>query len=145
MTAQISDTFLVRGKKYSLIGISGGELASPEIFGMIPAMLHTACYRGYYATYELTEDSLFLKELTLREANGNYLPIGDVQPTKDDYQATYHNLNVVIPFSGNIRLAAGFIDELYIHMGHQKPTAFKIVLDITLRDGHVVEIGRAHV
>ena len=140
MTAQISDTFLFRGDEYSLIGMNGGDLTSPEQFGMEPEMIHTACYRGFYSTYELMEDALYLRELTLREKSGNYRQIQGIEPTKEDYQATYHGLNVVVPFTGKIRLAKDFIEELYIHMGYRKPTAFETVLDITLEDGRVVEI-----
>ncbi len=140
MTAQIPDTFLVKGDEYSLIGMSGAHLVSPEQFGMEPEMIHTACYRGFFAMYELTEEALYLRELTLREKNKNYLPIEGIEPAKGDYQATYHGLSVVVPFTGRIRLAKDFIDELYIHMGYQKPTAFKTVLDITLKDGRINEI-----
>jgi len=140
MTAQIPDTFLFKGENYSLIGIQGGNLASPEQFGMESEMIHTACYRGFYATYELTEKALYLRAIALREKNGNYLPIEGIEPVKEDYQATYHGLNVVVPFTGKIRLAKDFIEELYIHMGYQKATAFKTVLDISLKDGRVAEI-----
>lgn len=140
MTAQISDKFFFKGDGYSLIGIDGRDLVSPEKYGMKPEKIHTACYRGFYATYELTDEALYLKELTLREKNGNYLPIGGVEPEKENYQATYHGLREVIPFTGKIRLAKDFIKEFYIHMGYQKPTAFKTVLDITLKDGQVVKI-----
>lgn len=140
MTAQIPDTFFFRGDPYSLIGIDGGNLVSPEQFGMEPQMIHTACYRGFFAKYELTEGALYLRELTLREKNENYLPIEGIEPSKGEHQATYHNLSVVVPFTGKIRLAKDFIEELYIHMGYQKPSAFKTVLDITLKDGRVVEI-----
>lgn len=140
MTAQISDTFLFKGDGYSLIGMTDGALASPEQFGMEPEMLHTACYRGFYATYELTEEALYLTELTLRERTGKYQPIGETQPIKGDYQATYRGLNEMITFTGKLRLAKDFIKELYIHMGHQKATAFRSVLDITLKEGKLVEI-----
>jgi hypothetical protein len=140
MTAQISDTFLFRGDGYSLIAMTVGDLFSPEHFGMEPEMIHTACYRGFYVTYELTEEALYLRELTIRERNGNYLPIEGIEPVKEDYQATYHGLSVVVPLTGKIRLAKDFIEELYIHMGYQKPTAFKTVLDITLKDGREVDI-----
>ena len=142
MTAQIEDRFHLRGATYSLIGMTEGNLASPEQFGMVPEMIHTACYRGFYATYELTEDALYLRELTLSEGDGRYLPIGSVKPVKnrEGYEATYFGLSEVIPFTGKIRLAKDFIEDLYIHMGFQKPTAFKTVLDITLKDGRVVEI-----
>ncbi len=140
MTAQITDKFIFNGDKYSLIGMRGGDLASPEQFGMEPEMLSTACYRGFYATYEIKERTLFLRELTLREKNGNYLPIRGIEPELEEYQATYHDLKVMIPYTGKLRLAKDFIRELYIHMGFQKATAFKTVLDITLKDGRVIEI-----
>ena len=103
-------------------------------------MISTGCYRGFYATYELTEEVLYLRSLTLREKNGNYLPIEGIEPLDEDYQTTYHGLSVVVPFAGKIRLAKDFIEELYLHMGYQKPTAFETVLDITLNDGRLVEI-----
>jgi hypothetical protein len=140
MTAQISDTFIFKGEDYSLIGMTEGELASPQQFGMEPEMIHTACYRGFYATYELTEEALYLRQLTLRERNGRYLPIGKIQPQIADHQGAYHDLSEVIPFTGKIRLAKDFIEELYIHMGFQKPTAFKTVLDITLKHGQTIAI-----
>jgi hypothetical protein len=140
MTAQISDTFILDGNEYSLIGTRGWGLASPEQFGMKPEMLHTACYRGFFATYEVTKEALYLRELTLREKNGNYLPIDGIQPETGKYQATYRGLNVVVPFTGKIKVAKGFIDDLYIHMGFQKASAFETVLDLTLENGKVVRI-----
>jgi len=59
------DTFLFEGEEYSLIGISGGDLVLPQQSGMEPKMLHTACYRGFVATYEVTKEALYLRELTL--------------------------------------------------------------------------------
>lgn len=141
MTAQISDTFLFNGERYSMIGFKGGGLASPEQFGMTPVEIHTACCRGFYATYDLTDEALYLQKLTLREAKGNYLPINGVEPDKAEYQTSYSGLNVVVPFTGEIRLAKDFIDKFYIHMGYQKPTAFKTVLDITLNNGKVENIN----
>ncbi len=140
MTGQISDTFLFKGCEYSLIGMTEGVLALPEQFGMEAIMISTNCDRGFYATYELTEDALYLRELTLTEKNGRYLPIGGVQPERDDYEATYSGLNEVIPFTGKIRLAKDFIAGLYVHMGYQKATAFQTVLDITIKEGKVVEV-----
>lgn len=140
MTAQISDTFLFKGEEYELIGVAGGDLISPEQYGMRPMMMHTACYRGFYATYELTDDGLYLRELTLREENGEYKPIDGVLPDKEEHQASYHNLNVRTSFSGKLRLAKDFIRELYVHMGFQKPSAFRTVLDVTLKEGKVIEL-----
>jgi hypothetical protein len=140
MTAQISDTFIFEGKEHFLIGIRGGDLIPPEQFGMQPEKLSTACYRDFFSTYEVADDELYLQELTLREANNNYKPINGILAEKQEYQATYHNLKFRVPFSGKLRLGRDFVKELYIHMGFQKPTAFKTVYDLTLEDGRVVEI-----
>ncbi|MFC1743349.1 hypothetical protein ACFL35_05090 [Candidatus Riflebacteria bacterium] len=141
MTAQISDNFLFNGDEYELIGIKGGELVKPEEFKMEPEMISTACQRGYYAKYELANEGLFLRELTLHEKNGNYLPIKGIEPDKEEYQATYNNLNLPISFSGKIRLAKDLITDFSIHMGFQKATAFKTVLDLTLEVGKVIHIS----
>jgi hypothetical protein len=140
MTAQKTDRVLFKGDKYSLIGMTEGKLASPEQFGMEPEMISTTCVRGFYATYELTEKVLYLRKLTLRERNKNYQSIGGIKPEFDGYDPTYYGLSEVILFTGKVRLAKDFIKELYIHMGYQKPTAFKTVFDITLNEGVVVAI-----
>jgi hypothetical protein len=140
MTAQIEDKVFFRGCEYSLIGINGGDLFSPEQYGMQPEMIHTACYRGFMPKYELTEQCLYLRELALREKDNNYRPIGGVVPENNSYTGFYTGLDVLIPFTGKIRLAKDLISEFYIHMGYQKATAFETVLDITLEDGRLVEV-----
>jgi hypothetical protein len=140
MTAQVSDTFILKGEAYSLIGVSGTGLVVPEKYGMKAEMIHTACYRGFYATYEITEETLYLREYTLNEKNRNYLPIEGVLPKRGSDGPTYSGLNVLTPYTGKLRLAKDFIEELYIHMGYQKPSAYKTVLDLTLKNGRVVEI-----
>jgi hypothetical protein len=58
------------------------------------------------------------------------------------YSLTFVNTAMLLyRFTGKIRLAKDLIKDLYIHMGYQKPTAFKTILDITLKDGRVVEIN----
>jgi len=140
MTGQTPDIFIFKGERYELIGMEGHKLISPEQFGMYPVMLDTGCYRGFYCTYELTDTVLYLRRMTLREGGENYLPINGILPEKEKYQTTYHNLSVEVPFTGKLRLAKDLIPGLYIHMGYQKPTAFKTVYDVTLADGKVVDI-----
>jgi CheY-like chemotaxis protein len=107
MTAQISDSFYFRGKEYSLIGESGGDLASPQRFGIRPISVCNSCYRGYYATYELTNEALYLRELSLFSENDYYPPIQGITPVKYgeyDYY-TYEGLNLMMNFTGKMRLA----------------------------------------
>ena len=142
MTAQITDKFTYRGEQYSLIGIRGGDLFSPEGFGMEPEIIHTACYRGFYAKYELTDKALLLKELTIREKNDKYVLINTVRPIMDRSNGTarYENIDLVVPFTGKIRLAKDFIDALYIHMGYPKASVFNTILDIQIDNGKTIEI-----
>lgn len=143
MTAQISDTFLYRDNEYSLVGLDSmfSSLISPEQFGMKPSMMSTACYRGFYATYEIT-DRLLLQSLTIREESGNYLPINGVVPDDADYSGSprYTGINLPVWHSGVLRLGKGFIRDLYVHMGFPKPSAFETVIDVELSDGVVVGV-----
>jgi len=140
MTAQISDTFIFRNEKYQLIGKMGGELFYPFNYDMIPEMLHTACYQGFYSTYEIKKDQLYLQQLTIREKNGNYPSINGIEPEKEKFLANYNNLNKKISFNGKLRIANGFIEDLYIHMGFQKASAYKIIFDLTLTEGKIIHV-----
>lgn len=140
MTAQISDTFLFKGEEYSLVGTSGGELITPYDFGMKPKALHTACWRGFYSTYEITDDGIFLKNMTMQEKDGNYKPINNIMPEVTDGEAHYTDVHMLVSFTGKLRLAKDFIDELYIHMGFQKPSAFRKVLDLSFENGLLIDV-----
>jgi hypothetical protein len=140
MTAQISDTFIYKGDAYSLIGIVGEGLVKPEDFGMTPQMLITCCWRGFFSTYEITDESIFLKEMTINEKNGNYKPINDVMPANDENGMFYKDVNFPLLFLGKIRLAKDFIMERYVHQGFQKSSAFETVIDLRFENGRIVEI-----
>jgi hypothetical protein len=79
--------------------------------------------------------------MTLRVNNEDYKPINGVMPILDSGQATYKNINIRVPFTGQIRLAKDFIWELYVHMGYQKPSAFETVIDLKFENGQIVEIS----
>ena len=54
--------------------------------------------------------------------------------------AEYSDLNIQIDFGGELRLAADFIEEMYIHMGFQKPSAFKKVIDLFFEEGKLAKV-----
>ena len=78
--------------------------------------------------------------MTVNEEKGNYNPINGIFPTIEQYGATYEDINLRVFFTGQIRLVKDFIWELYVHMGFQKPSAFKTVLDLTFDNGRMMEI-----
>lgn len=138
MTAQIQDTFLFDGSEYELIGVQGEGLFDPTAHGFEPAMMHTACYDGFYCTYEIANDHLFLRELTICDANSNYPPIGGIKPSESaPMRADYADLEVEIPFTGTLRLARGFHEECYIHMGYQPASSYDEVVDFVFENGEL--------
>ena len=142
MTAQIHDTVRFNKELYYLVGVAGGSLVTPEQFGMQSEMHDTSCWRGFYVRYEITNSAFFLRELTMSKDDGNYSPIDGIMPEKDDEYdyPTYRNLNITVPFTGQLRLARDFIEKRYVHMGFQKPTSFMTVYDITLENGKMIKM-----
>jgi len=144
MTSQIPDTFIYDGEKYELVALDGEGLITPQDYGMNPEMLHTACYRGFYCTYDITNDGLFLTEMVIGEVEEGYKSIQDIMPTlsnKDsrDYP-TYKGLRLLTSFTGKIRLGKDFIRELYVHMGYQKPSAYETLLEFDFEAGKLMSM-----
>ena len=143
MTAQISDGFSWDGKEYELIGISGTDLFIPEDHGFEPEMMHTACYRGYYVEYLIDAGKLILRKMTIRNKENLIVKLGGIEPELgaglDSGNLCYSDLSILIPFTGKLRLARNFIKKHYIHMGFQKPSAYKTVFDLTFEHGVLVE------
>ena len=58
MTAQINDVFKFNGEEYYVVGIDGPELFDPVKEGFNPKVASTACWRGFYLTFEATETQM---------------------------------------------------------------------------------------
>lgn len=140
MTAQIQDSFIYQAEEYALIGKNGGNLVIPDDFGMEPEMLHTACYRGFYLEYECTENTIYLQKMFVRDKNGNYPIINEIKPRIQEDEAVYEKLGLRVPFTGEIRLAKDFMPEFYVHMGFQKSSAFRKVLDLSFENGRLIQV-----
>lgn len=144
MTSQIPDTFVYKDEKYELVGLSGESLVTPQDYGMQPQMLHTACYRGFYSTYEITEDGLFLTQMVIGEVEGGHKPIQGIMPKLPPNERhgypTYQGLKLLTPFTGKIRLAKDFIRELYVHMGYQKGSAYETLLEFSFEAGKLINV-----
>jgi hypothetical protein len=119
MTAQISDTVLYQNNEYSLIGRDGGDLVTPEYFGMEAEMISTACYRGFYATYALIDTGIVIRDFTLRAVANNYLPIQGIEPIVEDGKGTYHLLDAPISYTGRIRIARRLLRSYGLSKSHR--------------------------
>ena len=138
MTAQIPDEFVLNSENFSLIGLKGQGLFKPEDFGITPHFSSTACWRGYIMRYIFTDDQLILDGMRV---NIDDPPkINGVEPQKDDnlFKYCYTNLNLKTNFTGNVLLAKDFIESMYVHMGFQRPIAFKTVVEIRVENGDII-------
>ena len=144
MTSQIPDTFIYDGEEYELVALDGEGLITPQDYGMNPEMLHTACYRGFYSTYEITKDGLFLKAMVIGQVEEKYKSIQGIMPTlprRDSYDyPTYKGLRLLTPFTGRIRLGKDLIKDLYVHMGYQKASSYETLLEFTFEQGKLISV-----
>ncbi len=138
MTAQISDKFEYKGKKYSLAALSAPIPFAPEQYGLKPQGCCTALYRGFWCEYKITDEALILDNLHISNRKWRYPKLNGVSASwsKDDMGCrTYKGVNLTIPFSGKILLGEGFIHKYYIHMGYQRPYAYKELIEFEFEKG----------
>ena len=141
MTEQIKDSFIYGNDCYEMVQHTGSAVFSPQDHGMVPEMIHTACRKGYYAEFEISNGVLYLRRLTIRDQNGRYCPLGgiglirakvgqEVLPQNQRLKRTklagrtvyiadesvtaavYSGLNLQVPFTGKMRLVKDHIDVL---------------------------------
>ncbi|MDF1539045.1 MAG: hypothetical protein P1Q69_09085 [Candidatus Thorarchaeota archaeon] len=140
MTAQMADEFRYEGELYSLVGLDGEGLYTPESFGMQPFSSCTACWRGFVMYYDCVDNELLLDamDVNVHEAG----PINGVVPSASEnfFKFRYNKLHLKTSFTGTILLAKDFIQEMYVHMGFQRPMAFKTVLELHIEDGEITKV-----
>ena len=145
MTAQMPDQFLYKGESFVLIGLKGSNLFNPEDYGIYPVMASTACYRGFVATYVITNKQIILNGLVLRSQEKKLAKINGKAPIKEkrifSFNFAYYDLNLSIKFTGFILLGKDFIDEMYVHMGFQRPISYETVIEFQFRDGEIVTVN----
>ena len=154
MTAQIPDTILINNKNYSIVGVNGGELFTPQSLGIEPVAIMSACWRGYFCQYNISDNKLILDELQLSfgiddtsGSNREFVPqvappINGVNPMgkHPSFSNIYEGLNFHIPFTGGILAGEGFIQTLYVHMGFHPAWKYQTVYELIFEKGNVQEL-----
>ncbi|MFY2561161.1 hypothetical protein ACN469_26400 [Corallococcus terminator] len=148
MTAQISDTVLYRDQTFNLAGVKGTELFVPNQHGLKPVGMSTACWRGFFCIYRVSEERLFLERLhigvhpddqpSVRDGKG--APLFGNAPRYDpayDECAVYEPRHARVTFTGNLLIGTGFIRELAVHMGFAPAWKFREVHELTFDAGHL--------
>ncbi len=142
MTAQIPDSVIYEGEEFFLVGVKGEKLYIPEDFGIAPHFRSTACWRGYVMRYTFNKGQLVLDRMLLNTSKP--LKINGIEPQtlKDvgSFDYSYENLSIKTDFTGAILLAKDFIQEMYVHMGFQRPMAYEIVVELEIQHGNMVSV-----
>jgi len=154
MTGQEPDRFYYKDQKLELVGIKGKGLLIPSDFGIETHMGATSCRRGYIMRYKIVENQIILdgfwfnsKIDDLPEINGKKpLKLSEEESAKEGnyihsmFTHEYRDLNMRLQFEGNALLGKDLIRSKYVHMGFQKPSAYKTVLRIYFKDGIIVNV-----
>jgi hypothetical protein len=148
MTAQIPDTVEYGKDVYAIAGGRGEGLFSPADHGIEPAMISTACWRGFLCRYRIEEEELRLAGLEVGLPDGKPDGIGALPAlfgrkaawAEDRYCAVYEDLGVSVLFTGELLLARDFIEELYVHMGFHPAYKYREVLKVRHDKGRLMEI-----
>lgn len=151
MTAQINDIFSYEENDYGVSAIEfPGRFFSIKRLGIAPVSLHSACWRGYIATFSIHNGKLILNALDTNNGNGaaQAVAINGVMPeitiperlSKDysewrDWQ--YHDVNKLIRYTGRVMITDDFIHERYIHMGFQSPLSYRKVIELSFDKGRL--------
>lgn len=116
-TAQAPDVLIVDGKEFALnTNPLESQLEQKQWKPPEEAMVSTANWRGYIATWEVKEDKLFLKEVTILvkdpksdEEYRRKVITGDLYPGVPEVHAAWYTGALVVP--------DGKMTE-YVHMGY---------------------------
>jgi hypothetical protein len=143
MTGQIPDKVIFNGDIFDLVGVKGEGLYEPLDFGLVPISPHTANWRGFVSTYEVSEGILLLKELevSIKDEDQSYPEINNVKPESRKeslVKLDYKNVNLKTIYTGTLLIAKDFIDSMYVHMGFQSPLSFEIVLELEFKEGKLI-------
>ncbi len=151
MTAQFSDTVTYGGEDFSLAGISGEGLFNPWQHELRPVGACSACWNGYLCFYSVDGGVLSLRKLLiwLADADGKMLVSVDECPSlfgvlpkklkkEDTFDWCYEPKEALVPFSGGLLLARGFISELYVHMGFHPAWKYREVHELIFEQGRLV-------
>lgn len=140
MTGQIPDTFQYAGLDLEVVGIAGDAYPTPADFGLHPYSTCTASWRGYALQFRCVDEHLILS--TLHVNASSRARINGVKPkrARGMFSKIYRDLNVATKFTGHLLVGREFLRGMYVHMGFQRVTAFKEVLELHFRAGRLERV-----
>jgi len=140
MTSQIPDIFKFNGEEFDIVGIDGPDLFDPNNEGFKPQMTTTACWRGFQLKFGANNKEIYLDEMSIRQEEG--IVFKGRKPIQGERRFThkYVDMNYKLPFTGRLLIAKNFIQSMYVHMGYQRPIAYRTVFELVIKEGDVLEV-----
>jgi hypothetical protein len=154
MSGQIDDTFQYNNVEYNLSAIEFPErFIDIYAFGIEPIEFHTACWRGFVATFTINSKKLLILN-RLYTNNGSdktnkaplingklpkiSTPEGLIEEYADFREYYYDDLDYAIPYTGSLIITKDLIENMYVHMGFQSPISYKNVLHLVFDNGQFI-------
>lgn len=141
MTGQIHDLVEYDGTTYWLAQTEGHPLLfDPCQYGFAPEMISTGCYRGYYCTYSIIEDKLYLKYLVINDRGAATKTLNGKSPLRPSGHLTRrHDQPDLDPLRGRYTLNSGTDDKKkWYHVGCDGYIYSNIMLPMTDFTGRMV-------
>jgi len=154
MTAQADDRFFYNDYEYWISAVQYPQaFFDIRCLGISPIWESTACYRGYKATFSVLEDKLVLKTLDTNNGNNGsakpvvlngFLPdVVNPNYVNEDFIDfklwRYRDINLPIPYTGSLLITDNFIENRYVHGGHQSVLNHETVIKLRVIEGSLVE------
>ena len=89
MSSQIKDKYLIFNTDFRRIATDNEILISPFDYGLTPKSLDTACKKGFWCDFEITNERIYLENLYIHTENGIYPPINNVNISPPEYEKVY--------------------------------------------------------
>ena len=137
MTIQSKDLITRCGQNVGLHLLRPESLFDPKKLGLEPEMMNTACYRGFYCTYDLTDRGFYLAKLTIRTDGDIYPAIHGVCGSSDSTHGAYvyDGLKIPISYTGTIIIGTRAIARFAEAFGLPDPYSYTKVFQIELQKG----------
>ncbi len=148
MTIQVNDPFWFQGEAYYLVAYWGASFLNPSSFDIDLAGFSDDCRRGFIATYEVTDQALFLTGLEVEASRGKPQAIQEVMPRTQTLRQNqvllpyrklyYRGLKVIVPFTGFVRLGKRI--NCFLSQKISCSIAFEVLYEFIFESGLIVYI-----
>lgn len=147
MTMQIKDSFYHADTEYTIITCSTPLYFESGKYGITPAPYTTACHRGYWCGYSVSEKRLILQNLFIYSKNNYYPPIANIEATleQDDphfclRHYVYKSLHLPVSYTGRILIGNQPTPTHHIKGVRNNPWRYKNLKECVFENGTLREI-----